>query len=139
MGRYELRVSTTFDAAHYLKNYKGKCSRLHGHTWKVEVAVVGTAVDGRGILVDFLDLKGILREITGRFDHVLLNEIPPFGGGDGEGINPTAENLARLIYEELEERLKEIAPGVYPVAVQVWESESSSVIYCRDEGRDWRQ
>lgn len=133
MGRYELRVNTTFDAAHYLRNYDGKCSRLHGHTWRVEVAVAGSSLDARGMVIDFLDLKGILREITGSFDHTLLNDVPPFSGSEGEWMNPTAENLARLIFEELEKRLKRVAPAVYPVAVQVWESENSSVIYRREE------
>ncbi|MGB9791061.1 MAG: 6-carboxytetrahydropterin synthase QueD [Thermacetogeniaceae bacterium] len=136
MGCFELRVNTTFDAAHYLRNYEGKCSRLHGHTWKVEVAVAGTEVDERGMVIDFLDIKGILREITGGFDHTLLNDVPPFCGGEGKGLNPTAENLARLIFEELEKKLKEVAPAVYPVAVQVWESDSSSVIYRGSRGRD---
>ncbi len=136
MGLYELRVKTTFDAAHYLRHYQGKCSRLHGHTWTVEVAVAGTGVDRRGMLVDFLDLKGILREITGRFDHTLLNEIHPFNGETAKETNPTAENLARLIFEELQEKLKEIAPAVHPVSVQVWESENSSVIYRQEDGRE---
>lgn len=136
MGCFELRVNTTFDAAHYLRNYDGKCSRLHGHTWRVEVAVAGSSLDERGMIIDFLDLKGILREITGGFDHTLLNDVPPFGDSEGKGMNPTAENLARLIFEELEKRLKGVAPAVYPVAVQVWESESSSVIYRGNGERD---
>lgn len=128
MNLYELRVKTTFDAAHYLWEYAGKCSRLHGHTWAVEITVAGKQLDQRGIVVDFLELKEVLREVTGRFDHRLLNEIPPFRACT-EGLNPTAENLARVIFDDVQARLKEVAPGVQLAAVQVWESMGTSVIY----------
>lgn len=129
MGMYELRVKASFDAAHYLWNYSGKCGRVHGHTWKVELAVAGNELDETGMLADFLDLKGILREVIDRFDHVLLNDVAPFCGCEGMMMNPTAENLARVIFEEAREKVQERFPALKVVSVQVWESAGSSVIY----------
>jgi len=80
----KLKTEATFDAAHSLENYEGKCANLHGHTWKVIVEIKGNSrqVKKNGILWDFTNLK---KEVK-KFDHKLLNEICNF--------NPTSENLA---------------------------------------------
>jgi len=111
---YRLRVEAQFDAAHKLVGYKGKCSRLHGHTWKVEVFVAGEELDDTGILVDFERLKEKLSEITEKLDHSFLNDIKEIG-------NPTSENISRYIFENL----KDLPKTVKLDKVRVWESPKS--------------
>jgi len=111
---YRLRVKAHFDAAHRLDNYEGKCSRLHGHRWKVEVFVKGTRLNKAGLLVDFTVMKSKLDKIVETFDHSYLNEIKEIG-------NPTAENLSRYIYQNF----KELPVSVKLEKVRVWESPDS--------------
>ena len=75
---YELTISVNFEAAHYINNYPGKCSRLHGHNWKVEVNIYGNELGELGMLVDFRDLKATVNKIMVNLDHYCLNEIEPF-------------------------------------------------------------
>ena len=110
---YRLRIEDTFDAAHKLIGYEGKCAKLHGHTWKVEVFVVGEELDKIGMLVDFGILKDKLREITGKLDHSFLNDFK-------EIDNPTSENIARYIFKNLK-----MPEGIKLEKVRVWESPSS--------------
>lgn len=124
---YELEVFDTFDAAHRVVGYPGKCDRLHGHTWKVAVHVAGTELDSIGMLVDFKKLKEILKGITEEFDHTFLNEHEAFNGK-----NPTAENIARYIYQVYAEKLRAENPSVRLSDVRVWESPGSSVTYRED-------
>ena len=110
-----LRVRDKFQAAHFLKEYKGKCEKVHGHTFQVEIAVKAEGLDRTGIGIDFTHLKQKLSEILP--DHTLLNEIYSF--------NPSAENLARHFYSELVKK--------FPVReVTVWESEDASATYSED-------
>ena len=111
---YRLRIESQFDAAHKLVGYKGKCSRLHGHTWKVEVFVVGKELDTTGLLVDFELLKEKLREITDKLDHSFLNDSKEVG-------NPTSENISRYIFQNLRDSPK----NVRLEKVRVWESTNS--------------
>ncbi len=122
---YELKVKGHFDAAHALRGYEGECRRLHGHTWDVEVTIAGASLDAIDILYDFKDLKRDLADVLTRFDHVYLNEIPPF-----DRRSPTAENLARVIFEELDPKVR-TATGdrVGLVSVSVWESPLARVTY----------
>jgi 6-pyruvoyltetrahydropterin/6-carboxytetrahydropterin synthase len=110
---YRLRVKSHFDAAHKLVGYNGKCSELHGHTWKVEVLVTGEELDKIGMLVDFKVLKEKLKEITEKLDYSLLNDLKEIG-------NPTSENLSRYIFKNLKN-----LPNVKLEKVRVWESPSS--------------
>jgi 6-pyruvoyltetrahydropterin/6-carboxytetrahydropterin synthase len=118
---YELRVSSHFDAAHALRGYQGECSALHGHTWDVEVTVRGESLDDVGIVYDFKMLKDDLTACLAPLDHTNLNDVPPF-----DSMNATAENLARVVFESLTER---IADGVDVVEVAVWESPVARVAY----------
>jgi len=111
---YRLRVESTFDAAHKLVGYKGKCARLHGHTWKVEAFVVGEKLNDIGILADFKILKDRLKEIIEKFDHSLLNDFKEIG-------NPTVENLSRYIFQNL----RDLPKNVKLEKVRVWESEKN--------------
>jgi 6-pyruvoyltetrahydropterin/6-carboxytetrahydropterin synthase len=88
----------TFDSAHHLHCYEGKCKNLHGHTYKVVFGLSGF-VDDRGLMMDFGDIKEIWKnEIEIHLDHKYLNEtLPP--------MNTTAENIVVWIYEKMAEAL----------------------------------
>lgn len=113
---FEISVRQDFAAAHRLNDYEGNCRNIHGHTWRVEVSISGKQLDKSGMLIDFRDLKLLLSNVLKRFDHGFLNEISPF-----DRINPTAENLAVYIYNEVQKKLAE-----HKVEnVRVWESENA--------------
>jgi 6-pyruvoyltetrahydropterin/6-carboxytetrahydropterin synthase len=93
---YRISTECHFDSAHFLKGYKGKCSRLHGHRWQVRIYLTGNKLDKIGMLIDFGSIKKILKSFCDELDHKLLNELPLF-----KKHNPTAEYLAKAIYQEL--------------------------------------
>lgn len=124
---YTLKVEGAFEAAHIVNGYPGKCARLHGHNWVVEAVVKGKELDELGMLVDFKSIKKALHEVLERLDHRYLNELEPFACG----VNPTAENLARIIFEELEPHACFARDSVL-AAVTVFESPKSSVTYTKD-------
>ncbi len=119
---FEVSVQQFFSAAHMLRNYKGKCENIHGHNWKVQVFVSKEGLNKQGMVVDFTDLKKILCKILSSFDHKFLNDIPYF-----KKNNPTSENIAKYIYDELLKRL-DIAQTAY-LRVCVWETENSCATY----------
>ena len=118
---YELTVRDHFDAAHTLRGYQGECSRLHGHTWDVDVTIAGERLDGVGIVYDFKRLKADLHRILEDYDHAFLDEVPPF-----DEMNATAENLARVVFENLSQGLE---ASVRLVEVSVWESPVAKLSY----------
>ncbi len=118
---YYLTVEDWFSSAHQLRGYKGKCENLHGHNWKVELEVSGSELGAIGMLMDFGDLKRILKEILDGLDHKNLNEIEPF-----DKINPTSELIAKYIAEIAQGMLKDNV-GVHQVTV--WESEKCRATY----------
>ena len=119
---YEISVEKHFDAAHYLRGYKGKCEEMHGHRYRVVVKIEAEKLNDIGLAYDFTDLKRYLKEILDRFDHTCLNDIPPF-----DEINPSAENIAAAIYNELKDRLA--AAPVSLTAIEAWESPEQGVAY----------
>ncbi len=121
---YELIITGQFSSAHYLREYQGACENLHGHTWKIEVAVAADGVNDIGLVVDFRDLKARLNSFLERWDHVCLNELPEF-----EGQNPSTENMARWLYTEYGHGLPE---GVVMRYTRVWESDTASVKYSEE-------
>ncbi|MDD5510004.1 MAG: 6-carboxytetrahydropterin synthase QueD [Dehalococcoidales bacterium] len=122
---YQLSVEQHFDAAHLLRGYHGKCEALHGHRFRAVVKIEAAGLDGIGIAYDFAELKRHLRDILSRFDHTCLNDVPPF-----DKINPSSENIARTIYDELKPKLS--GTPVVLAAVEVWESPESRVAYIPD-------
>jgi queuosine biosynthesis protein QueD len=98
---YTVTIQTEFSAAHIIRGYNGPCSRLHGHNWKVTVEAKTDVLDTIGMSVDFYVLQKKTEEIVSKFDHRDMNSIPPF---DKE-LNPTSENIARYIYDELKKLL----------------------------------
>ncbi|MEW6541309.1 MAG: 6-carboxytetrahydropterin synthase QueD [Bacillota bacterium] len=125
---FELRVRSSFAAAHRLHEYPDRCRRLHGHTWEVEAVVAGPELNAAGMLVDFTLLKNELRQVVGALDHCYLNELAAFGP-DRPEKNPTAENIARYIFTELKARLAGIGPAGVLTAVTVWESAKAAATY----------
>lgn len=124
---YELLVKVDFEAAHRVVGYPGKCNRMHGHNWTIDVMVVGTELNELGFLVDFKDLKAAIDELViSRLDHYYLNELDAF-----KTMNPTAENMARFIYQELK-KSDLFAATVTLKSVRVWESPKSAVLYYED-------
>ncbi len=119
---YQLGIKSHFDAAHFLRNYKGKCARLHGHTWEIEVIFQGKGLGKDEILLDFVEARNLLSKVLGKIDHQYLNEIPPF-----DKLSPTAENLAKFIYGEVEKTLT--LGNLSLTEVKVWESPSCWVSY----------
>ena len=119
---YKISVEQHFDAAHALRGYKGKCESLHGHRFRVVAKVTAVKLDNIGLAYDFTELKARLKAILDRFDHVSLNDIPPF-----DKINPSSENIARTVYAELTSAIKDVPVALD--AVEVWESPESGVEY----------
>jgi 6-pyruvoyltetrahydropterin/6-carboxytetrahydropterin synthase len=122
---YEITVEKHFDAAHYLRGYRGKCEEMHGHRYRVVVRIKASKLDDIGLAYDFTELKGHLKEIIARFDHTCLNDVPPF-----DRINPSAENIAATIYDELKVRLA--AAPVSLASVEAWEAPEQGVAYRPD-------
>lgn len=122
---YQISVEQHFDAAHFLRGYQGKCEALHGHRFQVVAKVKSSRVDDIGIAYDFTVLKQHLGDILSRFDHSCLNEVPPFNK-----TNPSSENIAVTIYDELRSKL--VGAPVCLSCVEVWESPQSGVAYSPD-------
>ena len=124
---YLLTVEDSLASAHQLREYKGKCENLHGHNWKVELRIKGEVLDNTGMLLDFGDVKVILKEILGYLDHKNLNELSPF-----DRINPTSESVAQFIHEKASEMLADYGRDILVHSVTVWESATSRCEYFSD-------
>lgn len=123
-----LRREFTFDAAHNLVHYHGKCERLHGHTYRMAVVIEGMP-DAEGMILDFVQIASTVKErVISRLDHSYLNDIIP---------QPTAENIAVWIWDKIEEELRR--PNCSLREVQVWETASSSVMVSADDIRALRE
>ncbi|MGE4504813.1 MAG: 6-carboxytetrahydropterin synthase QueD [Desulfovibrionaceae bacterium] len=124
-GTWKLTVRREFSASHQLRHYGGKCERMHGHNFGVEVVVEGERLDPDiEYLVDFGDLKRLTDEILARLDHRHLNETPPF-----DRVNPSSERIAEHVYTELAPRLAAVAPRVRLVEVSVSEKPQQRATY----------
>jgi len=119
---YEVTIETGFSGAHVLRGYKGKCGRLHGHNWKVAVTVATERLDDVGMGLDFTRLKAETRAVLAQVDHSHLNEVFPF-----TELNPTAENIAKWVWEMLGKRLE--GTGHKVTRVTVWESDSAAATF----------
>ena len=111
-GVFEVYVKTHFSAAHRLAGYAGDCARAHGHNWIVEAYVKCTELDQIGIGIDFHDIKQAVREVLFNLDHFDLNELEPF-----REVNPSSENIAKYIYQELSKKLNTHSAKVSRVKV----------------------
>ena len=122
---YEVSVEQHFDAAHYLREYQGKCESLHGHRFRVILKVQSSKLNKIGLAYDFTELKKQLASVLSRFDHTCLNDVPPFNK-----INPSSENIAAIIYKEVKAKLA--GSPVNMSCVEVWESPESWITYRPD-------
>ena len=138
---YTLQTSASFDSAHFLKGYAGKCSNLHGHRWNIEVTVAAEELakdeQTRGMVVDFKTLKDDLNQLADELDHSLIIEENSLKEATKEALLeeefrivelpflPTAENLAEYFYDELEDK------GYQVVLVKVYETPNNCAGYSR--------
>ena len=112
---WKLKVKDKFQAAHFLEGYEGKCEKIHGHTFQVEVQILVKSLDKTGTGINFKIIKKALSKLMP--DHTLLNEV--------YGFKPSAENLSQHFFNELKKK--------FPVkSVTVWESEDASATYSKD-------
>lgn len=112
---YIINVKSHYDAAHFIRDYNGKCERLHGHRYEVEVGLAFEEVGKGGIAYDFTEAKQHLRAVANELDHQNLNDLAAF-----DGIETSAENQARYIYGAMKERLEAVSENL--LYVRVWET-----------------
>jgi 6-pyruvoyltetrahydropterin/6-carboxytetrahydropterin synthase len=118
---FQVSVEETFSSGHALRGYKGKCENVHGHNYRVQVTLQGPQLDSIGLLVDFTELKRVLRGIISGLDHQFLNDLDAF-----KTVNPSAENLAKYFYDETHRQLTSLPAGAGISEVTVWETDTSS-------------
>jgi 6-pyruvoyltetrahydropterin/6-carboxytetrahydropterin synthase len=121
---YLICVEKSFDAAHFLRGYQGKCEQLHGHRFKVVVRLRLSKLNDVGLAYDFTELKKQVGGILEKYDHHCLNEISPF-----DKCNPSSENIAAAVYDQLSPMF---AVDVIVDSVEVWESPESCAVYKPD-------
>ena len=119
---FEVSVEETFAAGHALRNYHGKCENVHGHNYRVQVTLAGEELNPTGLLVDFAEVKRLIRAVVARLDHQFLNDLAPF-----DAINPSAENMARYFYDQISGGMNGTGPGVREV--KIWETDITSATY----------
>jgi len=119
---YEILIKSDFSGAHNLRGYKGRCEKLHGHNWKIEARFETDTLDKIGMAVDFKILKSKLKNVLKKVDHAYLNKLNAF-----KRENPSAENIAKYIYEGLRSSIRK--KGLSLKSVSVWESETSCATY----------
>jgi len=118
---YQLKVESSFDAAHRLPKYNGPCSRVHGHHWVVQATWATDTLGENGIAIDLVALRRLLRQALCIYDHQSLNQIM--------SCTPTSENLARITFE----RLQKLDFGSYLTQVAVEETPGTCAVYCKDK------
>lgn len=127
-----ISTEANFSAAHQLRGYHGECNEVHGHNFRVKVTVETPELKDLGIGIDFRELKQMLMNVVKSLDHRNLNELPEF-----KNINPSAENIAKLIWDRLTRELisyliglsTKIKVDVKLKEVKVWESDTNSATY----------
>ncbi len=122
---FEVSVEDDFAAGHYLRGYRGKCEKPHGHNYKVRITLEGEKLDNIGLLLDFRELKAAMNDVIDRLDHQMVNEIEPF-----TTLNPSAENMAKYFYDELNASLKKSTDARVRVKlVKLWETDTTTATY----------
>ncbi len=121
---WEISQETVVAAAHQLRFAPGEGERLHGHNWRIKAVVQATELDARGFVIDFNDLGKTLRALVEPYEHVFLNEVAPF-----DDVNPSAENIARVVADNLGAAIDD--GRVRVVRVEVWETDQCCATYFR--------
>ena len=120
---FEITRERTFSASHQLRNYNGRCERLHGHNWRVKVCVASKTLDESGMVIDFHELDVMMQRAIERFDHRHLNDVSDF-----EVANPSAENIAQAIGDSVIASLED-TPRVFLKYCDVFENDLSRARY----------
>ena len=120
---FEVSVEESFAAGHALRQYKGKCENVHGHNYKVRITIEGRELDSIGLLVDFVEIKRLMRAAIEYLDHRFINDLPPF-----DVLNPSAENMAKYFYDEISRGL-DGQRGIRIAEVKIWETDTTSASY----------
>jgi 6-pyruvoyltetrahydropterin/6-carboxytetrahydropterin synthase len=123
-ARFTVRVSARFEAAHFLREYRGISEPLHGHSYKVEADLAARAggVDSDAIAVDFVSARHKLGALAKTLDYGCINDVPPF-----DRINPSAENIAEWFARELGAAVA--GEDAVVRAVTIWEGPVNSVTF----------
>ena len=121
---FQVSVEESFSAGHALRGYKGKCENPHGHNYKVRVTLEGPALDSVGLLYDFVHLKQIIHQVIHAVDHKFLNDLSPF-----DVINPSAENIAKYLYDEAAKQMRQQPNGARIASITVWETDQTAATY----------
>lgn len=119
---FEVSVVMDFSAAHNLRNYKGKCEKLHGHNWQVEAVFAAKQLNKGEMVMDFSQARKLLKQVLKYFDHSYINNRDYF-----KKNNPTSENIAKFIYERLAQKIKRKKYAISKVSV--WETAGSRATY----------
>lgn len=122
---FEIGVVGQFEAAHRLRGDFGPATRLHGHTYRIEVSVRGPSLGENGTLCDIGELQAALRDVTDAFHYRDLDEIAGF-----EGQNTTAETVARYVFDQIAPRFG--GQNLLSLEVRVWESPQAYASYASD-------
>ena len=125
---YTIRTEDSFAAAHYIKDYHGKCENLHGHNYKVRIYVSGHKLGKGGMLIDFAILKKILKSVLEELDHKNLNEIPYFAEKE-----PSAEIIAEFIFNKIDNQLSDYSGTSSLSRVDVFETDKNLAIYTKHD------
>ena len=123
-GKFSVRVEARFEAAHYLREYRGISEPLHGHSYKVEadLAARGGGLDSDAIAVDFVSAKRKLETLAKTLDYGCINDVAPF-----TEVNPSAENIAEWFARELQAAVDD--ENAVVTAITVWEGPVNSVTF----------
>lgn len=119
---YTLTIHTDFSASHIIPGHRGKCARLHGHNWKVEVEVQTRTLNELGMAIDFQDIKSATKTLIEDLDHYHLNDLDAF-----KEVSPTAENIAAWLFTCLSQALNQT--DIHVSAVTLWETDRCRVRY----------
>mgnify|MGYP001614224829 CR=1 FL=1 len=114
---YEVTVKTQFSAAHRLRGYDGKFENLHGHNWIAIGTVQARELDAMGVGIDFVMLKERMNKILSKLDYTNINDVPPF-----DEKNPSVENIAKWLYDELSQVVNTATAKVSRVEVKEFEN-----------------
>ncbi len=119
---WEISTETCVAAAHQLRLAPGEGERLHGHNWRIKITVRATHLDSRGFVMDFNELLPALRATVEPYEHVFLNDVAPF-----DDVNPTAENLARVVFDNMSAKVND--ERVHVARIDVWENDTCCATY----------
>ena len=124
---YEVFTEMHFSAAHHLREYNGSCANVHGHNWQIRATIQAKKLNSLGIAVDFKTLKRALHAVIDPLDHIDLNTVFT----DAKG-NPTAENIARYIFEQLTPKISAENSSAQVTRIDIWETPGNCASYFID-------